>query len=140
MEPDPSCVRAGFRNRLYEGNDNTAEASADDNLERWRDAAYSFRHTPRVTPLRRTGQLLDGRQPFPYWIMEGLPVIQAQSEEVERGLYLHLLLVEVGSRWPLKSSPSMCRRLCLQIWGAGSMPLAGRTSSRTLGGSWAQVS
>src|SRR5712692_9065713 len=36
---------------------------ADDNLERWRDAAYSFRHTPRVTPLRRTGQLLDGRQP-----------------------------------------------------------------------------
>ncbi len=35
---------------------------ADDNLERWRDAAYSFRHTPRVTPLRRTGQLLDGRQ------------------------------------------------------------------------------
>jgi hypothetical protein len=27
MEPDPSCVRAGFRNRLYEGNDNTAEAS-----------------------------------------------------------------------------------------------------------------
>ncbi len=88
---------------------------ADDNLERWRDAAYSFRHTPRVTPLRRTGQLLDGRQPFPYWIMEGLPVIQAQSEEVERGLYLHLLLVEVGSRWPLKSSPSMCRRLCLQI-------------------------
>src|SRR6266849_3051973 len=28
MEPDPSCVRAGFRNRLYEGNDNTAEASS----------------------------------------------------------------------------------------------------------------
>src|SRR6266849_686634 len=45
----PSCVRAGFRNRLYEGNDNTAEASTDDNLERWRDAAYSFRHTPSVT-------------------------------------------------------------------------------------------
>ena|ERR1700674_3816129 len=28
MEPDPSCVRAGFRNRLYEGIDNTAEASS----------------------------------------------------------------------------------------------------------------
>src|SRR6266852_7281040 len=27
LEPDPSCVRAGFRNRLYEGNDHTAEAS-----------------------------------------------------------------------------------------------------------------
>jgi len=39
---------------------------SDDNLERWRDAAYSFRHTPRVTPLRRTGQLLDGRQPGSY--------------------------------------------------------------------------
>src|SRR5216684_3892295 len=39
---------------------------ADDNLERWRDAAYSFRHTPRVTPLRRTGQLLDGWQPGNY--------------------------------------------------------------------------
>src|SRR5882672_3082944 len=27
FEPDPSCVRAGFRNRLYEGNDHTAETS-----------------------------------------------------------------------------------------------------------------
>src|SRR5260370_36738004 len=43
---------------------------ADDNLERWRDAAYSFRHTPRVTPLRRTGQLLDDRRNIkgrPWW-------------------------------------------------------------------------
>jgi hypothetical protein len=27
LERDPSCVRAGFRNRLYEGTDHTAEAS-----------------------------------------------------------------------------------------------------------------
>src|SRR5712691_2563647 len=33
---------------------------ADDNLERWRDAAYSFRHTPRVTPL-------PPNQPAPGW-------------------------------------------------------------------------
>jgi hypothetical protein len=43
----------------------------------------------------------------------GYSVIQAQSEEFERGLYL--TLGEGGSRWPLKSSPSTCRTLYLQI-------------------------
>src|SRR5882762_3695230 len=40
--PTLSCVRAGFRNQLYEGNDHTAEAPTHDNAE-------------------RTGQLLDCR-------------------------------------------------------------------------------
>src|SRR5258708_13499033 len=48
--------------RLSEGNHHTAEASTDEDPERWRDAAYSIRHTSRrysllTASVYRTGQL-----------------------------------------------------------------------------------
>jgi hypothetical protein len=38
--------------RLSDGNHHTAEASTDEDPERWRDAAYSIRHksTPLLSP------------------------------------------------------------------------------------------
>src|SRR5882672_7944178 len=60
--PTLSCVRAGFRNRLYEGNDHTAEASTPRQCR----ALGGTLRTPSATlrnviPLCRTGQLLDCR-------------------------------------------------------------------------------
>ena len=57
-------VRAGFRSRLSEGDDYTAEASTRRGPEFWRDAAYSIRHTPcryslLTASVCRTGQLPD---------------------------------------------------------------------------------
>ena len=57
-------VTAGFAIRLSEGNHHTAEASTDENPERWRDAAYSIRHTPRRYSLLTASVYPTGQLPY----------------------------------------------------------------------------
>src|SRR6266446_2683969 len=54
LEPDPSCVRTRFRNRLDEGNDHTAEAST----RRQSRALAGCRvlHPPHATLLLLSGE------------------------------------------------------------------------------------
>src|ERR1700675_2318694 len=61
LERDPSCVRARFRNRLYEGSDHTAEAST-----RRQSGALAGRcvlHPPHST------LLLPSAEPANSWIV-----------------------------------------------------------------------
>jgi hypothetical protein len=62
LERDPSCVRVGFRNRLYEGSDHTAEAST-----RRQSGALAGRcvlHPPHSTLLLPSGE------PANSWIVD----------------------------------------------------------------------
>jgi hypothetical protein len=54
----------GSATRLSEGNHHTAEASTDENPERWRDAAYSIRHTPRRYSLLTASVYPTGQLPY----------------------------------------------------------------------------
>jgi hypothetical protein len=76
MEPDPSCVRAGFRNRLYEGNDNTAEASV-------RRQSGAFGGTLR-TPSATLHALLLSAEPANSW-MVGYPEINCGAPGLRGG-------------------------------------------------------
>ena len=67
LEPDPSCVRTRFRNRLDEGNDHTAEAST-----RRQSRALAGRrvlHPPHSTLLLLSGE------PANSWIVANPQVI-----------------------------------------------------------------
>jgi hypothetical protein len=50
--------------RLSEGTHHTAEASTDENPERWRDAAYSIRHTPLRYSLLTASVYPTGQLPY----------------------------------------------------------------------------
>src|ERR1700730_11845501 len=54
LEPDPLCVRTGFRNRLYEGNDHTAEAST--RRQSGTSAGRCVLHPPHSTLLLLCGE------------------------------------------------------------------------------------